>query len=86
MILTGFKGAKMAKKVDLKTVAPAALKQPTTAEEVRQEISNICVQIGDKQYGIRQFERDIENFYAEIDGLRNKLFQLEKASGSKDTK
>lgn len=82
----------MAKKVDLekvvknlKTVAPAAPKQPT-ADEVRQEISNICVQIGDKQYGIRQFERDIENFSANIDSLRNKLFQLEQASGSKSAK
>ena|ERR1700677_1590352 len=97
MIHIGSKGAKMPK-VDykkvvkkLKSVAPAAKPKTPTIEEVRQEISNLCVLIGDMQYGIRanaqviaNYETKIETHFSTIDTLRNKLSELEQAgAGSK---
>jgi hypothetical protein len=95
MIPIGSKGAKMAelKKSSkykdvvkkLKTAPIVAKPKGPTAEEVRQQISNLCVLIGDKQYGIREnaktiakYENEIDGHYNEIDGLRAKLTELEQ--------
>jgi hypothetical protein len=69
----------------LKTAPVVAKPKGPTSEEIRQQISNLCVLIGDKQYGIREnakgianYETEIDGHFAEIDTLRAKLTELEQ--------
>lgn len=52
----------------------------TEADDVKQEIANLCTTIGDRSYVVRQAQADITAFYAQIDTLRTKLIALETAN------
>ena len=74
----------MAKKkgLDLPTVT-----EPTPKQRVLNEITNLCVTIGDKSFLIRQTEAEITAAYAKIDGLRIELGKIEQAAnGPQDVK
>lgn len=48
------------------------------SDEVRQQIANLCTNIGDRSFVIRQANSDIVKYYAEIDQLRDQLRTLEQ--------
>ena len=58
-----------------------------TEQEIQQKITNLCVNIGDRQFVIRQAENECKNFFVQIDVLRAELKTLkESTSGPEVTK
>jgi hypothetical protein len=58
-----------------------------TEQEIKQKISNLCGEVGNQEFIIRQAKADTQNFFAQIDSLRIQLKSLlEQNSGSKETK
>ena len=71
----------MAKKKEKAQLELPLTPQKTAADKVLQDITNLCVTIGDKSFLIRQTKSEITGLYAEIDKLRTELSALQ-ASGS----
>jgi hypothetical protein len=50
----------------------------TPGDKIRQDISNLCTQIGDRHFLIRQANSDVMQYYAQIDALRDQLRVVEQ--------
>jgi len=55
-------------------------------EKIRQEIAHLCTSIGDRSFVIRKAEKQIEDYYEQIDKLRITLKELEVVNGSETPK
>ena len=50
--------------------------EQSVKDKVLQDITNLCVTIGDKSFLIRQTKTEIQGLYAQIDKLRGDLTAL----------
>lgn len=68
----------MPKKKQLELPIETKAVEVNPGDKIRQDIANLCTQVGDRSFVIRQANSDITTFYAQIDQLRDQLRTLEQ--------
>lgn len=58
----------------------------SNADKLRVQIAQLCTQIGDRSFVIREANSTIVACYSQIDKLRNDLVALESANGPQAAK